>query len=440
VSIFSAPVIATGGLSAEDVQRIRGDFPILHQMVHGDQPLVYLDSAATSQKPRVVIDKLVEVYEQYNSNVHRGIHALGDRMTTEMELAREKIHRFINAAPTLDHYDGDKLTANVIFTSGTTMSANLVAHGWAAKRLRAGDEILLNEMEHHANLVPWQMAAKSSGATVRFLPLTPNWELDISRLDEFVSSRTKLIAVAGMSNVTGTIHPIDVLTKAAHRVGARIFVDAAQSAAHGPIDVQAPAIDFLAFSGHKLLGPTGIGVLYGKEEALEEMEPLFGGGHMISEVTKDGSTWSKIPNRFEAGTAPFVQTAGLGVAIDYLNAIGMQNIAAYEHYLLTLAHERLSGIEGLHIFGPDISRKGAIASFTTAECHAHDLSENLDQWGVAIRAGHHCTMPLHERFGVAATARASFAFYNTPQEVEQLAAAIEKAVEIFKRPRRSRGV
>ncbi|MBA4031796.1 MAG: cysteine desulfurase [Planctomyces sp.] len=426
----SEPVFSSGKLSAEDVQRIRGDFPILHQMVHGDQPLVYLDSAATSQKPRVVIDKLVEVYEQYNSNVHRGIHALGDRMTVEMEGAREKVARFINAAS----------AEQIVFTSGTTMSVNLVAHGWAAQRLGPGDEILVNEMEHHANLVPWQMAAKASGATLKFLPLTPTWELDVSRLEEFLTRRTKLVAVTGMSNVTGTINPLELLTRAAHDVGARIFVDAAQSAAHGPVDVRSPDVDFLAFSGHKLLGPTGIGILYGKADALEEIEPLFGGGHMINEVTPEGSTWAALPARLEAGTAPFAQTAGLGVALDYLSNLGMETIARQEQTLLELATSRLETIPGVTIFGPPCAKKGAIVSMTVDGVHAHDLADLLDRQGVAIRAGHHCTMPLHERFGVAATARASFAFYNTPEEVEQLAAAIEKAVEIFKRPRRSRGV
>ncbi|ADG67156.1 cysteine desulfurase, SufS subfamily [Planctopirus limnophila DSM 3776] len=420
---FPLDVQTTNDLSMERIRQIRQDFPILSELVHDNLPLVYLDSAATSQKPKVVVDKLVEAYEKYNSNVHRGIHALGDRMTTEMESAREKIARFIGAST----------AEQVIFTSGTTMSVNLVAHGWAAKHLRPGDEILLNEMEHHANFVPWQMAAQASGATLRFLPLTADWQLDLSRLDEYINSRTRLVAVAGMSNVTGTIHPVTQLADAAHAVGARIFVDAAQSAAHGLTNVQAGNIDFLAFSGHKLLGPTGLGILYGKSEALEEIQPVFGGGHMIREVTKWGSTWADLPARLEAGTAAFVECAGMGAAIDYLESIGMESIARYEHSLLELAHARISNIKGITIFGPQLSSKGAIISMSHDYIHAHDLADRLDKQGVAIRANHHCTMPLHELFGVAATARASFAFYNTPDEVEKLASAIEKAIEFFQR-------
>ncbi|ODA28644.1 aminotransferase class V-fold PLP-dependent enzyme [Planctopirus hydrillae] len=410
-------------LDVDRIQQVRRDFPILHELVHGDLPLVYLDSAATSQKPKCVVDKIVEAYEKYNSNVHRGIHALGDRMTTEMESAREKIARFIGAST----------AEQVIFTSGTTMSVNLVAHGWAAKHLRPGDEILLNEMEHHANFVPWQMAAQASGATLRFLPLTADWQLDLSRLDEFINSRTRLVAVAGMSNVTGTVHDVPRIAAAAHAVGARVFVDAAQSSAHGLTNVQDGNIDFLAFSGHKLLGPTGLGILYGKPEALEEIQPVFGGGHMIREVTKSGSTWADLPARLEAGTAAFVECAGMGAAIDYLESIGMESITRYEHSLLELAHARLSQIPGLTIFGPEVAHKGAIVSMVHEQIHAHDLADLLDRQGVAIRAGHHCTMPLHELFGVAATARASFAFYNTPDEVEKLASAIEKAIEVFQR-------
>ncbi|MEK6262602.1 MAG: cysteine desulfurase [Planctomycetota bacterium] len=405
-----------------DVEAVRHDFPILHQRLSGDMPLVYLDTAATSQKPRSVIAKIVECYEQYNSNVHRGIHQLGDRMTTELESAREKVQRFIGAN------EPDE----IVFTSGTTMSLNMVAHGWACKFLKPGDEILLNEMEHHANLVPWQLAAAATGAELRYIPLTADGRLDLSKLDELLTRRTKLVAVTAMSNVLGTINPINIIAQRAHDVGALICVDGAQSVPHAPTNVRSPSIDFLAFSGHKLYGPTGVGVLYARRELLEAMDPFLAGGHMIREVFLDSSTWADPPAKFEAGTCPFVEAVGLGAAIDYVSQLGLPRIMQYEHELSVKAHERLASVPGVTIHGPTVEHKGAILSFTVEGVHPHDLSDVLDRRGVAIRAGHHCTMPLHELLNLTATARASFAFYNTPAEVDVLVEAVQAARKVFR--------
>lgn len=406
------------------VDLIREDFPILQQTLRGGRPLVYLDTAATAQKPRAVIAKLVEALEQYNSNVHRGIHQLGDRMTTEMETAREKVQQFLGA----------REPDEIIFTSGTTMSLNLVASGYARRHLQPGDEILVNEMEHHANLVPWHMAAAHTGAVLKYIPLTSDGRLALETLDEFLTRRTKIVAVTAMSNVLGTINPIRELSRRAHDVGAKLVVDAAQSVPHGTTDVIADGIDFLAFSGHKLYAPTGIGVLYGRRELLEEMDPLLGGGHMIREVFRDRATWADIPAKFEAGTAAFNEAVALGAAVDYVSQIGLERIAAYEHQLLEYALASLSGIPGLTIYGPPAEQKGAIVSFTVDGVHPHDLSDLLDREGVAIRAGHHCTMPLHELWQLTSTARASFAFYNTFAEVDALAEAIRKARRVFRLP------
>jgi cysteine desulfurase / selenocysteine lyase len=405
-----------------DVEAVRRDFPILHQRLSGDMPLVYLDTAASSQKPRQVISKIVECYEQYNSNVHRGIHQLGDRMTVELEAAREKVQRFIGANE-LDE---------IIFTSGTTMSLNLVAHGWARKFLKPGDQILLNPMEHHANLVPWQLAAAATGAELRYIPLTADGRLDLSKLDELLTHRTKLVSVTATSNVLGTNNPIDVIAQRAHDVGALICVDGAQSVPHAPTNVRSPSIDFLAFSGHKLYGPTGIGVLYARRELLEAMDPFLAGGHMIREVFLDSSTWADPPAKFEAGTCPFVEAVGLGAAIDYVSQLGLLGINQYEHGLSVKAHVQLASVPGVTIHGPAVEHKGAILSFTVEGVHPHDLSDVLDRRGVAIRAGHHCTMPLHELLNLTATARASFAFYNTPAEVDALIDAVHAARKVFR--------
>ncbi len=405
-----------------DVAAVRRDFPILQQRLAGDMPLVYLDTAATSQKPRAVIAKVVECFEQYNSNVHRGIHQLGDRMTTELESAREKVQRFLGA----------REPDEIVFTSGTTMSMNIVAHGWARKFLKPGDEILLNPMEHHANLVPWQLAASATGAELRYIPLTNDGRLDLSQLDELLTRRTKLVAATAMSNVLGTINPIDVLAQRAHDVGALICVDGAQSVPHAPTNVRSPSIDFLAFSGHKLYGPTGVGVLYARRELLEAMDPFMAGGHMIREVFLDSSTWADPPAKFEAGTCPFIEAVGLGAAIDYVNQLGLSNIRQHEHALSVQAHERLGAVPGVTIYGPAVEHKGAILSFTVDGVHPHDLSDLLDRRGVAIRAGHHCTMPLHELLNLTATARASFAFYNTLDEVDALVDAVIAARKTFR--------
>jgi cysteine desulfurase/selenocysteine lyase len=412
----------TANSATFDVEAVRQDFPILHQRLSGDMPLVYLDTAATAQKPRAVMAKVMECYEQYNSNVHRGIHQLGDRMTVELEAAREKVQRFIGAGE----------LEEIVFTSGTTMSLNMVAHGWGRKFLRPGDEILLNTMEHHANLVPWQLAAAATGATLKYIPLTADGRLDLSSLDQLLTSKTKLVAVTAMSNVLGTINPINELARRAHDVGALICVDAAQSVPHMPTNVRSPQVDFLAFSGHKLYGPTGIGVLYARRQLLEAMDPFLAGGHMIREVFLDSSTWADPPAKFEAGTCPFIEAVGLGTAIDYVNSIGLLQIGQYEHQLSVKAHEKLAAVPGVTIYGPSVDHKGAILSFTVDGVHPHDLSDVLDRRGVAVRAGHHCTMPLHELLNLTATTRASLAFYNTLDEVDALVEGVHAARKVFR--------
>ena len=414
--------MTTESATSIDVQAVRRDFPILNQRLAKDVPLVYLDTAASAQKPQSVLDKIVECYQQYNSNVHRGIHQLGDRMTVELEAAREKVQRFLDAGE----------PEEIVFTSGTTMSLNMVAHGWARKFLKPDDEILLNPMEHHANLVPWQLAAAATGATLKYLPLTNDGRLDLTRLDQLLTRKTKLVAVTAMSNVLGTLNPIAELARRAHDVGALICVDGAQSVPHLPTNVRSPQIDFLAFSGHKLYGPTGIGVLYARRQLLEAMDPFLAGGHMIREVFLDSSTWADPPAKFEAGTCPFIEAVGLGAAIDYVQKLGLGAIGRHEHELSVEAHSRLSQVPGVTIYGPAVDQKGAILSFTVDGVHPHDLSDLLDRRGVAIRAGHHCTMPLHELLNLTATARASFAFYNTRQEVDALVEAVQAARKVFR--------
>ncbi len=434
----STSVTAIGSIPF-DVERVRKDFPILQRTLPSGRRLVYLDNGATAQKPSCVIEKMRDCLEQYNANVHRGIYELGERTTAELTLAREKIRRFLNAREPDDFSlsIGDEETQEVVFTSGTTMSINMVALGWGRQFLRPGDEILVNEMEHHSNLVPWQMAAKSTGAILRFVPLTSDGRLDLDQLDTCLTRKTKLLAVTGMSNVLGTVNPIGFLAERAHAVGAKILVDGAQSIPHSRFDVQATDIDFLAFSGHKLYGPTGIGVLYAKREILAEMEPVFGGGNMINRVYKDHSTWAKSPNKFEAGTLPYVEAIGLGAAIDYLSEIGWTAIETQERRLAEYAQPRLSDIPGLRLFGPDLANRGAIFSFSLPDVHAHDLSQRLDGSGVAVRGSHHCTMPLHDFLEVDATTRASFAFYNTLEEVDALVEAIAAARRKFERGRKS---
>jgi cysteine desulfurase/selenocysteine lyase len=409
-----------------DVDAVRRDFPILSQLSDSGRPLVYLDSGATSQKPRCVIDKLTEVFVEYNSNVHRGVHALGDRVTGEMEGARERIRRLIHA-PEVDE---------VIFTGGTTLSINTVAYGWGRKFLVPGDEILLTEMEHHANLVPWQMVARERGAVLRFIPQTADGRLDLDRLDEVLSRKTRLVAVTGMSNVLGTINPVGTIAARARGVGAVVLVDGAQSVPHEPVDVQGLGIDFLVFSGHKLYGPTGIGVLWGRRELLEAMDPFLGGGNMISRVWSDRFEVGALPAKFEAGTPPIAEAIALGTAIEYVESLGFEAIGAWEHQLTVDAYSRLSQIEGLQILGPGVDHRGSIISFAVEGLQASDLAAVLDTRGIAVRAGHHCTMPLHDRLGISASTRASLAFYNTPAEIDQLCEGINHARKVLTRRRR----
>ena len=402
-----------------DVDRVRGDFPILGRLLPKELPLVYLDSASSTQKPQAVLEKQREVYEQYYANAYRGVYRFGARVDEELEQSRGAVQRWINAAE----------PEEIVFTSGTTMSINLVAYAWALSTLKAGDEILLNEMEHHANFVPWQQMARKTGAECRFIPLTVDGQLDLSALPTVLSKRTRLVAVSRMSNVLGTINPVKELAQRARDVGAKILVDAAQSIPHEKTDVQDLDVDFMAFSGHKLYGPSGVGVLYGRRELLEGMEPFLFGGHMIETVSRNASTWAALPAKFEAGTIPIVQAIGIGEAVRYVENLGIDAIQAHERALLEYAHRRLKEIPGLTIYGPPTDRKGAIVSFTIAGAHPEDVAQLLDRRGVFVRHGHHCTMPLHEWLGVSATVRASFGCYNSTADVDALVGAIEFALE-----------
>jgi cysteine desulfurase/selenocysteine lyase len=420
--------MSTRVTSPIDLERIRADFPILATRLHATDdrpgvPLVYLDSAASTQRPRQVIQSLVDVYEQHYANVHRGIHALSDQATERYEAAREKVRALISA-PTVEQ---------VIFTRGTTESINLVARCWGDVNLRAGDEILLTEMEHHANIVPWHQTAERTGARVRFLPITDDGLLRLDLLDEYLTPRTRLVAVTAISNVLGTVNPLDEIIRRAHDAGALVLVDAAQSVPHAPVDVVALGADFLAFSGHKMLGPSGVGVLYGRRELLEAMPPFLGGGSMIRRVTTEGFEPAELPAKFEAGTPPIAPAIGLGAAIDYLNAIGLPAIHEHAVQLTQLAHDVLSTVDGLRFLGPPPQHKSGIVSFTLDRVHAHDIAQLLDRQGIAIRAGHHCTMPLHKRLKITASSRASFYLYNTPAEVEQLGRALEETKRILRR-------
>jgi cysteine desulfurase/selenocysteine lyase len=425
MSIATKPPAAPATLPVArlDVDAVRRDFPILDKPLSNGQRLVYLDNAATTQKPRQVIAKIVECYENYTANVHRGIHSLGDRVTVELEAAREKVREFIGA----------REVEEIIFTSGTTASVNLVANAWGRKFLKPGDEVLINEMEHHSNFVPWQQIAIERGATLRFIPLTNDGRLDFTALDDVLTDRTKLVAVTGMSNVLGTINPIRELAAAAKAKGSLIFVDGAQSVPHGPVNVGNPEIDFLAFSEHKLYGPTGIGVLYGRRSVLESMGPFHCGGNMIRRVYKEHTDFADLPAKFEAGTIPIVQAIGLGAAIDYVNSLGWEAISAHEHALTRQAFEQMSAIPGVRIVGPSLEHRGSIISFTVDGIHPHDMAELLDRRGIAVRAGHHCTMLLHDLLKLTATTRASFALYNTPAEVDALCEAIHYARKVFRR-------
>ena len=407
---------------------LRDDFPILTQMVHGDRPLVFLDNAASTQRPRQVIEVLRRVYERDYANVHRGIHTLSERSTEQYEEAREKARAFIGA----------RHAREVIFTSGSTAGINLVARSWGDANVRAGDEILVTTMEHHSNLVPWQQLAERSGAIIRHIPITDDGLLVVDALDRLLTDRTRIVALASVSNVLGTINPVAEIARRAHAAGAVVLVDAAQSVPHIATNVQAMGADFLAFSGHKMLGPTGIGVLYGREELLDAMPPFLGGGSMINRVWDDHFTPAELPAKFEAGTPPIAPAIALGAAIDYLNTIGLEAVFRHEHELARYAYERLQGIEGLRILGPPPEQRSGLVSFTLPQPHAHDVAQLLDQQGIAVRAGHHCTWPLHDRLGITASTRASFYLYNTPAEVDLLVDVVGQIRERFRPKGRQR--
>lgn len=397
----------------------RDDFPILKLRVY-NKPLIYLDNAATTQKPKIVIETLADYYTGMNANVHRAIHYLGEKATNALEDSRSKIAQFINAPS----------QRQIIFTRGTTESINLVAHAWGRKFISAGDEIILSEMEHHSNLIPWQLLASEVGAKLKFIPFTEEGTIDFSIFSRLLTGQTKLIAITHMSNVFGTINPIKKIINMAHDRGVPVLLDAAQSVPHLPIDVQYLNCDFMAFSGHKMCGPTGIGALYAKSRILENMNPYQGGGEMISSVWLENSTWNEIPHKFEAGTPNIAGAIGWGAAVDYLSSIGMIPIALYEQSLTTYALERLSAIKGMRIYGTAPERGGVI-SFNLGEIHPHDLSHFLDRQGIAVRAGHHCAQPIMRKLNIAATTRASLYFYNKKEEIDTLAEKLEEAHQFF---------
>jgi len=405
-----------------DLSHLRLDFPVLQRRVHG-QPLVFLDSAASSQKPTQVLDVMDAVYRTHYANVHRGAYLLSEESTTAYEEARGKVAKFINATSRTE----------VVFTRGTTTALNTVAFGWGMDNLSAGDRVLLTMMEHHANVVPWQMVARRTGAELVYLPMTGDHRLDLDRLPELLDERVRVVSFTGMSNVTGTLPPVTDIARMAHEIGALVVVDAAQLVTHVPIDVQQLEADFIAFSGHKMLGPTGIGALWGRPSLLEEMEPFEGGGEMISDVRLDGSTWAPVPHKFEAGTPPIVEAIGLGAAVDYLEKIGMESVRRHDRELTGYALNRLTELPQVRVFGPeDLEQRGGVISFALGDVHPHDVATVLDQEGVAVRAGHHCAKPLTRALGVPATARASFQVYNTREDVDALVTGLRRVEEVFR--------
>jgi cysteine desulfurase/selenocysteine lyase len=415
--------MTVAALPTLDVEALRADFPILATRLHADVPLVYLDNAATSQAPRQVIQSIVNTYERQYANVHRGIHWLSEQSTDLYEVARQRVRAFINA-PTVEQ---------VIFTHGTTESINLVARSWGDANLAAGDEVLLTEMEHHSNLVPWQQLAVRRSAVLRYVPVTDDGLLDMHAFRRLLNERTRLVAVTAVSNVLGTINPLDEIVRQAHAAGALVLVDGAQSVPHMTTDVQASHVDFLAFSGHKMLGPSGVGVLYGRRELLQSMPPFLGGGSMIRRVRLEGFEPADLPAKFEAGTPPIVPAIGLGAAVEYLNRVGLPALHRHEQMLAARTHEVLADVGGVRILGPSPEHKAGIVSFVVEGVHAHDVAHQLDRAGVAIRAGHHCAMPLHKRLGVIASNRASFYLYNTPAEVDRLGEALRGVKRLFRR-------
>lgn len=401
-----------------DANALKAEFPILHQDING-HPLVYLDNAATTQKPRSVIEAIKRYYEWDNANVHRGVHTLGSRATDAYEGAREKVARFLNAS-----------AREIIFTRGTTTALNIVASGYARQVLKEGDEIVITPMEHHSNLIPWQQAAKATGATLKYIPLQPDGTITLADVEATVTERTKIVSITYVSNVLGTVNPIAKIAEIAHRKGAIIVVDGAQSTPHLKVDVRALDVDFYAFSGHKMCGPTGIGALYGKAQLLESMEPVEFGGEMIDFVELHGSTWKELPWKFEGGTPIIAGAVGLGAAIDFLEQVGLHNIDQHEKKLTRYAMDRLSDIEGLTIYGPREERAGLV-TFNLGDVHPHDVATVLDTEGIAIRAGHHCCQPLMRWLQASATARASFYLYNNEQDVDRLVEALVKTKEFF---------
>ena len=402
-----------------DVDKIRADFPVLNQLING-KPLVYLDNAATSQKPQSVIDTLVNYYSTENANVHRGVHTLSQRATDDYEEARDKVKRFINA----------EKDEEIIFVRGTTEAINLISQTYGRSCMREGDEIIISSMEHHSNIVPWQILCQEKGATLRVIPVNDLWELLLDEYERLFTAKTKLVSIVHQSNALGTINPAKEIVDIAHGHGVPVLLDGAQAIAHLEVDVRALGCDFYAFSGHKLYGPTGIGVLYGKESLLEEMPPYQACGEMIKSVTFDETLYNVLPNKFEAGTPNIAGAIGLGAAIDYVETLGIGQIAAYESELLQYGTGRLSNIEGLKIIGT-ADKKGSVISFVMEGVHPHDIGTILDAEGIAIRTGHHCAQPLMDRFGVPATARASFAFYNTKEEIDVLVKGIDRVIEVF---------
>ncbi len=402
-----------------NITKIRNDFPILKQMIHG-KPLVYLDNAATTQKPVQVITAVDDYYREYNSNIHRGVHTLSQKATEAYEGARKKLQVFINAASSKE----------IIFTRGATESINLVAQSYGRSRLQPGDEIIISEMEHHSNIVPWQLLCEQTGAVLKVIPINAAGELIMEAFEKLLSKKTRIVSIVHISNALGTINPVKTIIDMAHAHNAIVLVDGAQAVAHTPVDVQALDCDFYVFSGHKLFGPTGTGVLYGKQALLEAMPPYQGGGDMIKMVTFAKTTYNDLPHKFEAGTPHIAGFIGLGAAIDYVNMVGLDNISAWEADLLHYAEAAVADIKVLNIVGT-AQHKASILSFTLGRIHPHDIGTILDHEGIAIRAGHHCAMPVMEHFKIPATARASFAFYNTRSEVDHLIAGIHKCLEIF---------
>ena len=402
-----------------DINKVRQDFPILSREVYG-KPLVYLDNAATTQKPLCVLDAMREEYLNVNANVHRGVHYLSQQATDLHEAAREKVRQFINA----------RKTEEIVFTRGTTEAINLVASSFCESQMKEGDEVLVTDMEHHSNIVSWQLQAMKRGIVVKHIPITDEGELCLDQLESLISERTRIISVAHVSNVLGTVNPVEEIIKTAHAHNIPVLVDGAQSTPHFSVDVQAMDCDFFAFSGHKMYGPTGIGVLYGKEEWLEKLPPYQGGGEMIDKVTWEKTTFERLPFKFEAGTPDYVATHGLATAIDYITSVGLENITAHEQELTRYCMEQLKTIDGMRIFG-EAEHKDAVVSFLVGDIHHLDMGTLLDRLGVAVRTGHHCAQPLMDRLGISGTVRASFALYNTKEEIDVLVNGIRRVSQMF---------